>query len=130
MDQKKLMKAIKLKKNHKDSRGYISDIFYKKNIKHVTFIKSKKGVVRGNNYFKKNYQYIYNLNSSFEYWFKKANLKDKPKMKIIKKGELLCTPPLEVHALKFLKDNMLIEFSTLSLRQKNKLKDSIKFTIK
>ena len=122
------MKIIKLKKNFKDKRGYISDIFYKKNINHVSLISSKKGSIRGNNYFKNNYQYIFNLGNSFEYWYKKVDRKRLYK-KIVKKNQLIETPPYEVHALKFITDNQLIEFSTLSFRQKNKLKDSVKIKI-
>ena len=48
------MKIIKLKGNFKDKRGSITDIFYNKNFKHVSLIISKKGIIRGNNYFKNN----------------------------------------------------------------------------
>ena len=122
------MKIIKLKKNFKDKRGYISDIFYKKNINHVSLISSKKGSIRGNNYFKNNYKYIFNLGNSFEYWYKKVDRKRLYK-KIVKKNQLIETPPYEVHALKFITDNQLIEFSTLSFRRKHKLKDSVKIKI-
>ena len=98
------MKIIKLKKNFKDKRGYISDIFYKKNIKHVSFISSNKGSIRGNNYFKKNYQYILNLGGSFEYWYKKK-IEKKLKKILIKKYQIIETPPYEVHAIKFLEKN-------------------------
>ena len=43
----------KLKIQFKDSRGSISDIFYKKNINHVAIIKSKAGVKRGDHFHKK-----------------------------------------------------------------------------
>ncbi len=122
------MKIIKLKKDFEDKRGIISDLFYDKSIKHISLISSKKGSVRGNNYFKKNYQYIYNLGTTFEYWYKKIGQK-KVKKKLIKKNQLLLTPPLEVHALKFHTNNKLLEFSTLSILQKNRLKDSVKIKI-
>ena len=43
----------KLKVNFKDKRGSITDIFYKKNIRHVAIIKSKTGVKRGDHFHKK-----------------------------------------------------------------------------
>ena len=73
------MKIIKLKNNFKDKRGSITDIFYNKNFKHVSLITSKKDIIRGNNYFKNNTQYIYNLSSDFEYIYKKFNSKKKLK---------------------------------------------------
>ena len=41
---------------------------------------------------------------SMEYWYKKLNSKTKPKMKILKVGDLVETPPNEMHALKIRKD--------------------------
>ena len=67
------MRIIKLKNNFIDKRGSITDIFYNKKFKHVSLILSKKNSIRGNNYFKKNTQFIYNLTSDFEYFYKKFN---------------------------------------------------------
>ena len=123
------MKIIKLKGNFKDKRGSITDIFYNKNFKHVSLIISKKDIIRGNNYFKSNTQYIYNLSSNFEYVYKKFNSKKKPKKIIVKKGWVIITPPNEVHAIKFKSYNKLLEFSTFTFEQKKKMNDSVKFTL-
>ena len=123
------MKIIKLKSNFKDRRGSITDIFYNKNFKHVSLIISKKNIVRGNNYFKHNTQYIYNLSSDFEYLYKKFNSKKKPKKVIIKKGWVIITPPNEVHAIKFKSNNKLLEFSTFTFKKKKKMNDSVKFKL-
>ena len=119
------MKIIKLKKI-KDKRGFIADLIYKKKIKHASLIISKKGSIRGNNYFKTNAQYIFNLDTDFEYLYKNKNQKTFIKKKIIKKFDLIYTPPQEIHALKFKKKNSLLEFSTLTLKSKIKKKDSVK----
>ena len=118
------MKIIKLKNNFKDKRGSITDIFYNKKFKHVSLIMSKKNAIRGNNYFKKNTQLIYNLNSNFDYWYKKFNSKNKPKKITVKKGWVVITPPFEAHTIKFKNNNKLLEFSTLSLKEKKRLNDS------
>tara|TARA_B110000285_G_scaffold204299_1_gene241148 strand:- start:131 stop:505 length:375 start_codon:yes stop_codon:yes gene_type:complete len=123
------MKIIKLKNNFKDKRGSITDIFYNKNFKHVSLITSKKDIIRGNNYFKNNTQYIYNLSSDFEYIYKKFNTKKKTKKIIVKKGWVVITPPYEVHAIKFKSNNKLLEFSTFTFKQKKKMNDSVKFTL-
>ena len=123
------MKIIKLKNNFKDKRGSITDIFYNKNFKHVSLITSKKDTIRGNNYFKSNTQYIYNLSSNFEYVYKKFNSKKKPKKIIVKKGWVIITPPNEAHAINFKTNNKLLEFSTFTLEQKKKMNDSIKFKL-
>jgi dTDP-4-dehydrorhamnose 3,5-epimerase-like enzyme len=123
------MKIIKLQNNFKDKRGSITDIFYNMKFNHVSLISSKKKVVRGNNYFKNNTQYIYNLTSDFEYWFKKYNSKKKPKKIIVKQGWVVITPSYEAHAIKFINDNKLLEFSTLTLKKKKKTNDSIKLKL-
>ena len=123
------MKIIKLKNNFKDKRGSITDIFYNKNFKHVSLIISKKNIIRGNNYFKKNIQYIYNLSTEFEYWYKKFNSKKKPKKVTIKKGWVVVTSTYEAHAIKFKSNNKLLEFSTLTHEKKKKMNDSIRFKL-
>ena len=123
------MKIIKLKDNFKDKRGSITDIFYNKNFKHVSLIISKKDIIRGNNYFKNNTQYIYNLSSDFEYIYKKFDSKKKTKKIIVKKGWVVITPPNEIHAIKFKSNNKLLEFSTFTFKQKKKMNDSVKCTL-
>ena len=123
------MKIIKLKNNFKDKRGSITDIFYNKNFKHVSLIISKKDIIRGNNYFKNNTQYIYNLSSDFEYIYKKFDSKKKTKKIIVKKGWVVITPPNEIHAIKFKSNNKLLEFSTFTFKQKKKMNDSVKCTL-
>ena len=123
------MRIIKLKNNFIDKRGSITDIFYNKKFKHVSLILSKKNSIRGNNYFKKNTQFIYNLTSEFEYFYKKFGSNNRLKKVIIKRGWDVITPPKEVHAIKFKKENKLFEFSTYTLKKKKKLKDSVKFKI-
>ena len=106
------MKYSRPKIFFKDKRGSITDIFYKKNINHVAIIKSKKGALRGNHYHKKTTQYMYITKGSLQYWYKKLNSKDKPKMKLLKVGDLLETPPNEMHALKIGKNgNEFIVFT-------------------
>ena len=118
------MKIIRSKNNFKDYRGSIADIFYNKNIKHVSMIISNKNVIRGNLYFKNNTQYIYNLSNTFEYWYKKYNSKSKPKKILVNKGDLVCTPPYEIHAIKIIKKNKLLEFSNV-IRTKKKYRNDI-----
>ena len=106
------MKLKKLKTNFKDKRGSISDIFYNKNIEHVAIIKSKPNVLRGDHFHKKTTQWMLMTKGSMEYWYKKLNSKQKPKMKILRVGDLVETPPNEMHALKIKKNgNEFIVFT-------------------
>ena len=106
------MKFKKLKIDFKDKRGTIMDIFYKKNIQHVAIIKSKPNVRRGDHYHKKTTQWMFITKGSLEYWYKSLKSKSKPKMKLLKKGDLVETPPNEMHALKIgKKGNEFIVFT-------------------
>ena len=94
------MKFKKLKIDFKDKRGSISDIFYKKNIEHVAIIKSKPNVRRGDHYHKKTTQWMLMTQGSMEYWYKPLKSKAKAKMKILKVGDLVETPPNETACAK------------------------------
>jgi quercetin dioxygenase-like cupin family protein len=78
----------------------IADIFYKENFQHAAFIESKPNVIRGNHYHKYTTQHMIITKGSLQYWYKNYNSKDDVKMIELKKGDLVTTPPLEVHALK------------------------------
>ena len=96
---------------HKDERGEIFDIFYKDNIEHVAIIDSKPNTLRGNHYHKETTQHMLMTKGSLEYWYKEQN-SDEVKMKLLKEGDLVSTPPYEIHALKILEDgNQFLVFS-------------------
>jgi len=106
------MKKIKIKIAHKDARGDISDIFYKRPIDHVAVINSKKGALRGDHYHKDTTQSIYIVKGSLRYYYKKYGDPDsKIKSVVIKEREMITTSPYEVHALEILEDNQFIVFS-------------------
>lgn len=105
------MKKTFIKAAFKDDRGTISDIFYNKKIDHVAVIKSTKKCIRGNHYHKKTTQHILVIDGELEYWYRSKNSKITKKI-IIKKDEMVSTPPFEIHALKINKKNEFIVFSS------------------
>ena len=106
------MKKTKIKIATKDSRGDIADIFYKHPVDHVAIINSKKGVFRGDHYHKETTQHMYMSKGSLRYYYRNVDEgNDKVKSVVIKQGEMVSTPPNEVHALEILTDNQFIVFS-------------------
>lgn len=106
------MKKNKIKIATKDDRGDISDIFYKHPVEHVAIINSKKGSFRGDHYHKSTIQHMYMTKGSLRYYYRKVNeSNDKVKSVVVKEGEMVSTPPNEVHALEILEDNQFIVFS-------------------
>ena len=124
------MKKTKIKVAFQDQRGLIKDLFYKEKINHVAHITTKKkGVIRGNHYHKKTTQYMYITKGSLEYWYKKLNSKGKAKMKLLKVGDLIETPPNEMHALKIGKNgNEFIVFTVGKRGGKDYENDTYRFT--
>ena len=113
--------------NFKDKRGIIKDIFYKKNINHVAIIRSKAGVRRGDHYHKKTTQYMYITKGSLEYWYKKRGSKLKAKKILLKEGDLVKTPPNEMHALKIVKANEFFVFTVGKRGGKDYEADTFRF---
>lgn len=106
------MKITKIKIVTKDTRGDISDIFYKHPVDHVAIINSKKGVFRGDHYHKLTTQHMYMTRGSLRYYYRKVNEgNDKVKSVVVHEGEMVTTGPNEVHALEILEDNQFIVFS-------------------
>lgn len=106
------MKKTKIKVAFKDRRGDISDIFYKHKIDHVAIINSKKSMYRGDHFHKHSIQHMYMTKGSLRYYYRHMN-EDNAQVKsvIVRQGEMVSTPPYEVHALEILEDNQFIVFS-------------------
>ena len=97
----------------KDDRGIITDIFYKEDIHHVAQIDSEPNVIRGNHYHKETTQHMLMISGSMEYWYKNVGSDEEPKVVHLKKGDLISTPPLEIHTLKIGSDgNSFVVFSS------------------
>lgn len=106
------MKITKIKVATRDSRGDISDIFYKHPIDHVAIINSRRGVFRGDHYHKFTTQHMYMTRGSLKYYYRKTNEgNDRVKSIVVKEGEMVTTPPNEVHALEILENNQFVVFS-------------------
>jgi len=97
---------------HKDNRGEIADIFYNTKIEHVAIINSKKGVRRGDHYHKETIQHMLITEGSLVYVSQPADKREPVKHALLKKGDLITTPALEIHTLLFPEDNEFIVFTS------------------
>lgn len=95
---------------HQDARGTIADILYQTPIWHVSVIDSVAGAIRGNHYHKATTQYMYLTQGRLRYWYLSAPL-DPVQSVIVQPGDLVMTPPLEVHALEILEDTQFLVFT-------------------
>ena len=102
-----MKKFFKTQLIHKDSRGIFSNIVNDK-FKNLSIISSKKNSIRSNHYHLKDSHYIYILEGKMIYYYKKIKSKLKPKQKILKKGDIVFTPPFEIHATLFTENTTII----------------------
>jgi quercetin dioxygenase-like cupin family protein len=118
----------KIKPEFVDDRGGITKILDdgKTNIKSVLLITSKAGSVRSNHYHKEDAHWIYMITGSMEYYEKPVKGRSKTKKVIVNAGDLIYTPPMAVHAVKFLEDSVFIALSPKSRNQKEYEADTIR----
>jgi|SRR3989344_2613792 len=122
------MKFIKkIKPFHVDERGEMSYLLNNENnITSALYITCKKGAIRANHYHKKDTHYSYMLTGSMEYTYQDAKDKNAKKHTVIVgKGEVVESPPMTMHAMKFLEDSTFIALTTESRDQKKYEKDTI-----
>lgn len=87
---------------HIDDRGTIADIFYNANLHHVAIVKSNPHALRGNHYHKETTQHMLMTKGAMEYWYKPVGSTEPSKMVLAVVGDLISTPPMEIHALRYL----------------------------
>jgi dTDP-4-dehydrorhamnose 3,5-epimerase-like enzyme len=101
---------VSLEKPFVDARGKIQplvDIM----MQSAVIIDSKKGSLRANHYHKTDWHYCYVLSGSIEYYHRPTGSDQEPECLIIRAGEMVFTPPMIDHGMKFSEDT---KFLTLS----------------
>ncbi len=84
---------------HEDDRGVIVDLFYNQPLDHAVMITSEPNAIRGNHYHKQSEQHLLVLTGSLEYWYKNVGDEGPAKMVVVGRGDMVSTPPNEIHAL-------------------------------
>lgn len=126
------MKYVKtIKPFHIDERGEMSHLIEDKTpITSVLLITSKKGAIRANHYHKKDTHYAYILKGKMEYSYQ--DLKSKVKKKktvIVNKGDIVHTPPMTIHAMRFLENSVFLAITTEARDQKEYEKDTVRIKL-
>ena len=111
-----------------DDRGYIKEIFSYRNFS-LLLIKSKKGSIRGNHYYKNETHINFVLKGKIEYFSKKLNSKSKLIKKIYKKKQYFLTEKKTIHAMRFLEDSLMLYFSNMPRKKNLYMKEVIKRVI-
>jgi len=102
-----------------DERGIIANVL-EEPISHVAIITSKKGSIRANHYHPEQIQHIYLIGGSYESISKDLNKEDSQIEKMtVKPGDLVITPPMVAHAMRFLEDSVMLNLTTGQRDSKN-----------
>ncbi len=80
-------------------------------MKSAVMIKSKAGSLRANHYHKTDWHYCYVISGQIQYFHRKFNSKKKPSIIIVDKGNMVFTPPMVEHCMKFPVETLFLTLS-------------------
>ncbi len=124
-----MIKVKKIRPLNKDRRGSIIKVVEGK-ITSVLLIPSKKGAVRANHYHKEDSHYVYMISGKMRYTVKDLTKKySKKQTVVLKKGDLVYTPPMVGHAMEFLDDSVFLALATESRDKKHYENDTTKIEL-
>ena len=93
-----------------DDRGIIQNLLLT-SITSVTIITSKAGSVRSNHYHKTDWHYLYVLSGSMKYYERAIDESNNVEPIIVKAGQMVFTPPKQIHKTEFIEDTVLLSFA-------------------
>jgi dTDP-4-dehydrorhamnose 3,5-epimerase-like enzyme len=102
--------VVKLEKPFVDGRGSIKplvDIM----MKSAVMIESKAGSLRANHYHKTDWHYCYVVSGSIEYFHRVTGSNQEPETILVNEGEMVFTPPMIDHGMKFPVDTVFLTLS-------------------
>ncbi len=101
---------VDLQKPFVDKRGSIQPLVDLM-MKSAVMIESKAGSLRANHYHKTDWHYCYVIQGKIEYFHRELNSSSKAELIIVKKGNMIFTPPLVEHCMKFPEDTLFLTLS-------------------
>ena len=101
---------VNLEKPFVDLRGSIQPLV-DSIMKSAVMIQSKAGSLRANHYHKTDWHYCYVISGKIEYYYKELNSDKKTELIVVEKGNMVFTPPLVEHCMKFPEDTLFLTLS-------------------
>ncbi len=102
--------VVKLEKPFVDSRGSIQPLVDLM-MKSAVMIDSKAGSLRANHYHKTDWHYCYVVSGEIEYLHRPTGSNHPPDVINVKQGEMVFTPPMVDHGMKFPVDTVFLTLS-------------------
>lgn len=91
----------------------------------ILSVASKKGSIRSNHYHKKDTHYCYLVSGKME-WFEKSVDGEEMESAVLKPGDMVFTPAMMIHAVRFLEDSIFLTFATKSRNQADYEADTVR----
>ena len=101
---------VKLQNPFIDRRGSIQPLVDLM-MQSAVMIESKAGSLRANHYHKTDWHYCYVISGQIQYFYKNVNSNKMPEMITVKEGNMVFTPPLVEHCMKFPEDTIFLTLS-------------------
>ena len=101
---------VNLEKPFVDLRGSIQPLV-DSIMQSAVMIHSKAGSLRANHYHKTDWHYCYVISGKIKYYHKELNSNKEPELLIVEKGNMVFTPPLVEHCMKFPEDTLFLTLS-------------------
>ncbi len=102
--------VVKLERPFIDARGVIQPLVDEM-MRSAVMIESKAGSVRANHYHKTDWHYCYVISGMIEYLHRITGSHDAPEVIIVKEGEMVFTPPMVDHGMRFPVDTVFLTLS-------------------
>ena len=119
---------IELENPFVDERGEIQPLLDSM-MRSAVLIHSKPGSLRANHYHKTDWHYCYVLMGEIEYFHRKTNSTLPKKKLIVKKGQMVFTPPMVDHAMVFKLETSFLTLSRNFRDQKNYEEDVVRVNL-
>ena len=101
---------VELEKPFVDARGSIQPLVDEM-MKSAVLIESNAGSLRANHYHKTDWHYCYVVSGCIEYYHRPTGSNEEPEMILVKTGEMVFTPPMVDHGMKFPEDTLFLTLS-------------------
>ena len=101
---------VNLQKPFVDKRGSIQPLVDLM-MKSAVMINSKAGSLRANHYHKTDWHYCYVITGKIEYFHREFGSQKETELIIVEKGNMIFTPPMVEHCMKFPEDTLFLTLS-------------------
>ena len=102
--------VVKLEKPFVDARGAIQPLVDTV-MKSAVMIESKAGSIRANHYHKTDWHYCYVISGQMEYLHRPTGSNQEPEILVVNEGEMVFTPPMVDHGMRFSFDTVFLTLS-------------------